>query len=412
VAEAERPSPAFAAAIALLAYVVMLSYALARPPSESLFLEAYGSGALPLVWLAVAIGAALAVTAYSRAAGLWPIHLVLGGAAASSAAILVAVLAAMSFDIPGARFVLYVWKDVYIVVLVEIFWSIANVLFPIRTARWAYGFFLLSGSLGGVTGNLGVGRFAQSFGSRGALWLIPPLLVLVTLASGLFARFEVLKTAPRSKERASFVEAWRVVQKSAYLGLLAIAVAVVQVVATLIDFEYSAMLERSFPATDERTAVIGRVYAAIDAGSMLLQVLTGPILRLIAVPPALLGIPLVLGSVLGGFLVMPRFWTIALAKIAGKCLDYSLFRAAKEILYIPLEYAEKTRGKSIVDMLTYRVAKGGASLLLMILSALGATALAGTLALALVAIWWTLMLVIGRRFRRIVSREEELSGQR
>ena len=57
--------------------------------------------------------------------------------------------------------------------------------------------------------------------------------------------------------------------------------------------------------------------------------------------------------------------------MASKAFDYSLFRSAKEMLYIPLSYEEKTRGKALIDMLAYRVAKGGASLLVAAMLALG-----------------------------------------
>ena len=46
-----------------------------------------------------------------------------------------------------------------------------------------------------------------------------------------------------------------------------------------------------------------------------------------------------------------------------------MFRAAKEILYIPLSRAEKTQGKAFVDMMSYRMAKGATSLMLLALVA-------------------------------------------
>ena len=90
--------------------------------------------------------------------------------------------------------------------------------------------------------------------------------------------------------------------------------------------------------------------------------------------------------------------------------DYTIFRSAKEILYIPLSYAEQTQGKSVVDMLTYRVAKGGASLLLMGLLALGLAAAVTPVALALTAAWLGTTVAVVRRFRRKVPRSEELRG--
>ena len=79
--------------------------------------------------------------------------------------------------------------------------------------------------------------------------------------------------------------------------------------------------------------------------------------------------------------------TVAIAKVASKALDYSVFRAGKEILYIPLSYDEKTRGKAIVDMLTYRVAKGGASMALAGLELLGGVMLIAGTTLGIIAIW-------------------------
>jgi len=80
--------------------------------------------------------------------------------------------------------------------------------------------------------------------------------------------------------------------------------------------------------------------------------------------------------------------------VASKAFDYSLFRAAKEILYIPLSHAEKTQGKAFVDMMSYRMAKGATSLMLLGLVALGRpeAAMGVTIACILVWIWLTVQL--------------------
>jgi hypothetical protein len=53
-------------AMGSLAFLIIGSYDLARPAAESMFLEAYGSGRLPFVWLAVAGVAAGVVGLYGR----------------------------------------------------------------------------------------------------------------------------------------------------------------------------------------------------------------------------------------------------------------------------------------------------------------------------------------------------------
>jgi ATP/ADP translocase len=44
-----------------------------------------------------------------------------------------------------------------------------------------------------------------------------------------------------------------------------------------------------------------------------------------------------------------------------KCLDYSLFRTSKEILYIPLSYDARYRVKQVVDAFTNRFSKGASA---------------------------------------------------
>ena len=69
------------------------------------------------------------------------------------------------------------------------------------------------------------------------------------------------------------------------------------------------------------------------------------------------------GFFIGGGLLIP----VTAAFIMFKGLDYSLFSAAKEILYFPLNAQQKYGVKYIVDMIVYRFGKGLISLLLVFL---------------------------------------------
>ena len=57
-----------------------------------------------------------------------------------------------------------------------------------------------------------------------------------------------------------------------------------------------------------------------------------------------------------------------------KGMDYSIFRASKETLYIPFSYDTRYRAKQVADAFTYRFAKGVTALWVSGLSAVGTIA--------------------------------------
>jgi len=419
----ERPennplqSPRSIFLLCVLGYLVLASYAVARPSVESLFLSVYSSADLPKVWIAVAIGALLTVAVYNRFAASRDLIQVFRVSVLISMGSLLVLLGLKQVSEELATFLMYVWKDIYIVVLVETFWSLANTLFRTKQATNLYGIFCVAGSLGGMSANLAIGPLAKAYGTETALLTIFPILGLVWLMVGTVEKIpgpvDVPAAVPdsKSKKGSSMREGMEVLKKSPYLVYMLVLICVVQVVITLVDYQFNAVLEESYPDTDARTAAIGKVYATIDMGSLTLQLLAGPIIKALGVARVLLMIPLLVGAAVAGFALFPTFAVIAAAKVSGKCFDYSLFRAAKEMLYIPLSYAEKTQGKAVVDILTYRVAKGGASLLLMGIIAISLGGWVAWLCLALVVGWLAVTSGIVKRYGAFTEKVEQSKEQ-
>jgi AAA family ATP:ADP antiporter len=381
--------------LAALVFLILGSYAIARPAVESLFLAEHGAHALPQVWLGVAIGSLAVVTLYNRWAARTDLVILFGVASAVSAALLIALLLWRRADPSSGTYLLYLWKDIYIVVLIEIFWSFANSTIPRDLAKWIYGLFCVVGSLGGMAGNLLVGVLAELYGTADGLWAVVPLLLVSGAACAFLARaFPGDRSAIKTKP--SLLEGFEVLARSRTLWLLMALIATSQVVITLIDYQMNLALELHYPDTDTRTAIIGRIYAAIDVASMALQLATGPVLRLLGIGTVLLLIPGMLGAAVATYAALPRLGAMVAAKVASKAFDYSLFRAAKEILYIPLSHAERTQGKAFVDMCSYRVAKGACSLLLLGLLAWGSPDWVLGTTLLSIGVWVAVTLALRR----------------
>ncbi|MEL6546045.1 MAG: hypothetical protein AAFQ82_15560, partial [Myxococcota bacterium] len=244
-------------ALCATAFSILFGYAIARPATESLFMESYGAQREPLVWIVSPLVGVAIVGAYNR----WSAGLALGramaGVCAASVAVLAFIMFARSNALIGATFALYVWKDFYIVFLVEIFWTYANAVYPVKSARWAYGLFCGWGAAGGYVGNLSVGPYAKSIGTENAVWLVVPTLVI---AAVIFAWASVDQHIEKIEhEQVAFSDGFRRVAKNrVLLGILGLVV-LSQFALTLIDFRWKLELQDAIQSTAERTDAYGVV---------------------------------------------------------------------------------------------------------------------------------------------------------
>lgn len=133
-----RAQPRLFFALCALAALLMMTYGLARPPAKSMFAEVYGAGTLPTAWLVVAGTAIAAAWVYGWFAARIPISRLFFATTVIVATMFVGLRLAIDL-VPHSVFLMYVVMETYIVVLVESFWSLANLTYNLRTARVAYG---------------------------------------------------------------------------------------------------------------------------------------------------------------------------------------------------------------------------------------------------------------------------------
>ncbi len=388
------------------AFAVLFGYAIARPATESLFMESYGAKSEPYVWIVSPVVGVFIVGAYNR----WSAGLALGramaGVCAASIALLAFVLFARGNRLIGATFALYIWKDFYIVFLVEIFWTYANAVYPVKSARWAYGLFCGWGAAGGYIGNLSIGPYAKSIGTENALWLVVPTLVI---AAVVFAWASVDQHIEKVEhDSVAFNDGFRRVARNRVLLTILSLVVLSQFAVTLIDFRWKLEIQRTLTDTAERADAYGVVYGLISVLELALQLVAGPVLKLLGASGVLMAIPVLLtagtAALAGGAAILSA------VKVASKGLDYSLFRIAKEILYIPLCYDDKSRGKPVIDILGYRAAKGAISLLL-IVPWVQTPARVEILGLAALTLWCAVTVLTLRRGSQIPSESSGLEKQ-
>ncbi len=371
----------------LLAATIFTGYGISASATQQLFVDRYGAAYLPGAWAAIGVCCLPAVALLTWALRTYSVADTLRGTSMLCAGGFALLLLALHLRLPGATYGLFIFKDVYIVLFSELFWSLVNGEIDRRRAVGIYGFFCAAGSLGGVLGNLLAGPGANYWALSNAtvLWLIVPLCALVggftSLCTPQLRAPGLVAASQRHSERpslAALVGAFGVVRGSRLLPLILLLVLTAQVSLTVAEYHFNLTLSVAYPEADARRALYGYLSAAINLLSLALQLGTGAVVRLLGSAGVLRAVPLSLAICVGVQLLLPRFVGISLVRLVGKSNDYSLFRAIKEALYIPLTYKERTAGKAVIDMLAYRLAKAPAAALIW-----GTMAVGGEVALSL-----------------------------
>ena len=151
-----------------------------------------------------------------------------------------------------------------------------------------------------------------------------------------------------------------------------------QVVGTLLDFRWSQLVQGAIPSVDERTAYFGSFWMKVNIFSFTMQFFFTPIiLKNVSRRLVLIIVPAIHVITCLALLFVPTLGVAACAYMLFKGIDYSLYRATKETLYIPLPYDVRFRAKQIADAFMYRFAKGTTATVLSVLGLNGIKVLPG-----------------------------------
>lgn len=383
------------AALAVLGFLLMLHYGVLCVCVDSLFLRHYSSDRLTQVWLLTAGLTVAAVHLYNRVNHRVRVITLLGIAGVGTGVLDLALLAAYTAGWSGAVFALKAWKDTYIIVLVQMFWSFTALIFSFDKAKRTYGRLLAVGTFGTLTGHAAAGMLAARVGTQVMAWWSLPLLAACAGPTWVLWRagHEVV---PPPRDPAHVKTSFHVVWHSRYLFPLLLLMLVAKTSITFLDYEFTAFVQQNYPNTDARTAFIGNIRVLITALAAALQLGFGLLIQGLGLGLVFLSVPLLMGASLLAHMATTAI-TVASVYVSSKTLDYSLLRLGRELLYVKLNRDEKTKGKACIDVLIFRLSKGSSALLLMALLHVGAGAYIPHAVMLLQLLWFALALVIVTR---------------
>ena len=351
-------------------FLVLFSYSFIRPVCESLFLSSWGASKMPHVWIISALATAAVVWVYNKfVVSARPSRLF---AASNFLAVAFFLLFYLYFDAKNRGFSLaaFIVKDIYVVILIEQLWTFCDTTFSEKRAKVLYGFLAGGCSIGGIVASVLTSELVAVMGSKnlifvgcGALLVGVWLFTHANLKGGAAlsrARKKGAESAQEKEEKGNLWGGFDVVLRSKYLILICVMLMLSQFVTALIGLQFNQVLEVQVTDMDLRTAYLARFYGATNVIALVLQFgVSAPMLHFLGLLLSLVLVPAIMGAGSLAFFFAPTMGVLFGTRLANKSLTYSIFRSAKEILYIPLSYIEKYKGKAVIDMFIYRFAKGG-----------------------------------------------------
>ena len=343
---------------------MLFGYEFIRSVSTSLFVDAYGAENLPRGMMAIPPSMIVLLYGYGRLLSWQGATRALVVTSLFSAVLILCVLhCAFPRHAFRCSAIIYVFREAYIVIVIEQFWSFVNSVLTTEQAKRINGPFCAVASLGSFLGGTLVSKLATVLGTEVLLLFTAGSLVPTAVLGVMAYRFggEPQPNREEAGGRLGHIGI-KTLFRSRYLVFIGVLIISTQVVSTVLDLRFNLLAELERPDKDMRTAFYGSVYGNLGLIAGILQLIVVPLaLRFIALRYIHLCIPIVhfVSSLI--LTMSPSLRTGTAAYVIFKALDYSLFRAGKELFYMPLSYDSRYRAKQVIDSFGYRFSKGGSA---------------------------------------------------
>ena len=344
----------------LCGFLITAEYAITKPTSNSIFLSHYSVQLYPYAWLLTVPVNFLVVSLYNRfldRLGCFKVFL-----CTTVGTIFINLLSGLFVErFPPLSFLLYIWKDLYVLLMFQQVWSLIHTKIDLKKAKYLYGIIFGVSGVGAVFGSLFPGFLAIKIGSEPLLFMTLPLYLLI-----IFSYDQMLKKlGKRGIEGLKFHDIQggvALIRCSTTLKFILLIVVLMQLSSTIMDYQFNMFLKERYPFQDERTEFYGRLWGIINLMKLSIQFFaTFLLLKVLGLRRSHFVVPsILLGNAILN-LMQPAFGVITYSFSMIKSFDYSIFNIIKEMLYIPLKTSEKFKAKAIIDVFAYRSAKALAS---------------------------------------------------
>lgn len=387
--------------------IVMALYHL-KPASRSLFIEYLGADQLPYVWIGTALTMALFIGAYHRVVERFSrVRVVLGTCLCLS--LLLVIFRILLRDAnPAIATAFYIFVDILGVLMVEQFWSLTNSIYSTNEGKSWYGFIGTGGLVGGVLGGLIAALLLDKTSLQTADMLLVAAGIILTLfiLTWSMGRLGLYCEVAMHGQGTRYSGGWNALKKSRFLLLITGILLLAQLASPLIEFQFMKTVEVNYTQIDIRTSFLSLFFSVMGGISIAVNLLLTPLIhRFFGVIAGLLVQPGMIIICMFGFIIQPGLTLISAAKISDRGLSYSINRASKELLYVPIDSLLIYQAKAWIDMFGYRLFKIFGSILILIFTRWLPNPLSlpelSWLVLTICTVWLVVLRYLRREYKKV-----------
>ena len=357
----------------LSATFLFCGYEFIRSTAESIFLANFSAESKPYALSCVPVMMLLLIYFYGRLLSAAGSARAMVWSMLASAAVFIASFFCLKTGNKWAAFFLFIFKESYVVIISEQYWSFINSTLRDEEGKIFNGPVTGLGALGSLIGGFLLSRFVVAFHSESFILFSAaaffPALILFWFA---YKQGGEPVPSPAEAHGKKGHLHLSILKENRTVLYIALIIFTAQVVSTLLDLRFTHLAREFLPEKDLRTAFFGSFWMKVNIFSFSMQFLLAPLLlRYIKTRWIQVAIPLVHVCACAYLLAAPGIFSAGLAYLLFKGLDYSIFRASKETLYIPFSYDTRYRAKQVADAFSYRFSKGVTSVVLSAATAAG-----------------------------------------
>ena len=392
-------------------FLIILAYYQVKTASKSLLIEFAGAAWFPYVWIYSALTLTVLIGFYHRIVARFRRVRVVFSSLIIFALCLVGFRYLIQHGSTATAIAFYIFVDIFSVILVEQFWSLTVSISDTGEGKKSFWFVGTGGLAGGLCGGLLAGFLVKNtaLNTPDLLYVCAALLLATLVHNILMWRKGMFEELPDQPSSGAVRIDWSALLSNRYIVLIAALLCLSQLVQALVEFQFVSIIEREYTELAERTVFIGWFLAMMGVFSIAVNLLITPLIhRYFGIFAGLLIQPVVIASCSFVFFFHATLTSVSIMKLSDRGLSYSINRASKELLYIPIDPVQTYQVKAWIDMLGYRLFKVlGSGLIILATQYLPVSLDVGELSLLTVCIcgvWLVFIGVLSASYRRIVLR--------